>query len=60
MSMDFTAEKEMEEEIEKQKKQAKTKSLTEIVDDHKTKKLITQDFDRFDHNFVSAYMEDIK
>ena len=34
----------------------KTKALAEIVEERDNKKLITQDFDRFDEDFIEQYM----
>mmetsp|Transcript_4902 Transcript_4902/g.4673 ORF Transcript_4902/g.4673 Transcript_4902/m.4673 type:complete len:197 (+) Transcript_4902:6-596(+) len=57
METDFTAEKEMQDEVERIQKKAKTKALAEIVMDKDVDKFVTQDFDRFDQNYVDHYNE---
>jgi hypothetical protein len=62
MKTDFTAEKQMKEQADRIQgrlpynnyciDEAKTKSLAEIVQNIDEKKFVTQDFDRFDRNYV--------
>jgi ribosomal protein S4 len=58
MKTDFTAEKQIKDEAERMKKEAKTKSLATIVTESEVKKFVTQDFNRFDKHYVELYRQD--
>jgi len=58
MTTDYTAEAEMKEEAQRIKKEAKTKALVDIVREQEVKKVVTQDFDRFNEQFINLYKED--